>query len=332
MHSIAALEIGGSRVKEFFWVAEHGFHEVTLAVDYENKIVEIDESNNNLKIGFPPPDIAVVSFSSSATEPRAGDRIILDLEITNQGPGKSAPNRIQIDVDDVPLAAVDIAGLEPDATAQQSFSWQAESGVHTIKATADISNAVWEIDEKNNEKSLELTVLSQQEPENPSGSPEVTIPGSGTNNSLSAVQASITGKITDVKIGKYLILTIKATNEGTTDAQFDANLVLPDGMRIVSPDSEPTGDNTYTIRLNLEAGKEKQWDIHIKPIRDGSFIIKGQLAPNSDAMQSFSIPVTVSDKNNGLSQLFGNSFYLIAAIGGIVIAIFLVILAYSRHS
>ena len=330
MHSIADLEIGGSRVKEFFWIAEPGLHEVIIAVDYENKIAEIDENNNNLALGFPPPDIAIVSFSSSTTNPRDGEKIIIDLTITNQGPGKSAPSRIQIDVDDVPLAVVDMAGLGPNETAQQSFSWQAESGLHTIKATADISNAVWEIDERNNEKSLVLTVLSGREPEGLSGSPEVTIPSSEASNPLADVQASITGKITDIEIGEYLILTMRVANVGNTDVHFDANLVLPDGMSVVSPDSELTGDNTYAINLNLEAGKDEQSDIYIDSIRDGSFIIKGQFAPNSASMRSFSIPVTVRDKNNGLWQLFDNGFYLIVVVVGVVIIIFLMILAYSK--
>jgi uncharacterized repeat protein (TIGR01451 family) len=331
-HSIAALGIGDSRVKEFFWIAEPGLHEVTIAIDYENKIAEIDENNNNLTLGFPPPDIAIVSFSSSTTNPRDGEKITLDLMITNQGPGKSAPSRIQIDVDDVPLAVVDIAGLGPNETAQQSFSWQAESGQHTIKATADISNAVWETDERNNEKSLELTVLSGREPESPSGSTEVTIPSSEASNPLADVHASITGKVTDIEIGGYLILTMRAANAGSTDVHFDANLVLPDGMSVVSPDSELTGDNTYAINLSLEAGKDEQSDIYIESIRNGSFIIKGQFAPNSASMQSFSIPVTVRDKHNGLWQLFDNGFYWIAAIVGAVIIIFFVILAYSKNS
>ncbi len=332
MHSIAALEIGGSRVKEFSWIAEPGLHDVTLAVDYENKIAELDENNNNLTLGLPPPDIAIVSFSCSTTNPGDGEKITLDLKITNQGPGKSAPSSIQIDVDDVPLAVVDMAGLGPNETAQKIFSWQAESGVHTIKATADISNAVWEIDEINNEKSLELTVLSGQETESLTGLPEVIIPSSEASNPLADVRASITGKITYIEIGGHLILTMKAANAGSTDVHFDANLVLPYGMRVVSPDSKLTAYNTYAISLNLEAGKDEQSDIRIKSTRDGNFIIKGQFAPNSDSMRSFSIPVTVRDTNNGLMQIFDNSFYLIAAIGGIIIAMFLVILAYSRHS
>jgi subtilase family serine protease len=331
-HSIAELETGESSVKEFSWIAEPGPHEVTLAVDYENKIAEIDEDNNNLTLGFPPPDIAIVSFSSSTTNPGDGEIIILDLEITNQGPGKSTPSHIQIEVDDVPLAVVDMTGLGPDETARQSFSWQAESGVHTIKATADISNAVWEIDESNNESSLELMVLSGGEPGNPSGSSEVTIPGSEAGNSLADVRASITGKVTCIEIGEELILTMKAANAGSTDVQFDANLALPYGMRVVSPDSELAGANTYAISLNLEAGKDEQLDIRIKSIRDGNFVIEGQFTPNSDSMRAFSIPVVVRGENDGLWQLFDNSFYLIAAIGGVVIAISLVILAYSRHS
>ena len=235
-----------------------------------------------------------MSFSSSTTNPRDGEKIILGLKITNQGPGKSAPSRIQIDVDDVPLTVVDMAGLGPNETAQQSFSWQAESGLHTIKATADISNAVWEIDERNNEKSLELSVLSGQEPESLSGSPEVTISSSEASNPLVDVSASITGKITDIKIGEHLILTMRVANAGNTDVHFNAKLVLPDVMNIVSPDSKWTGDNTYVFNLNLEAGKDTRSDILINSIRvtcdqgdiDSEGLI-GELATLSDQLYEF---------------------------------------------
>ena len=79
-------------------------------------------------------------------------------------------------------------------------------------------------------------------------------------------------------------------------------------------------------------GKDEQEDIYIEAIHDGSFIIEGQFTPNLASTQSFSIPVAVKGEKDGSGQLFDNGFYVIGAMVGVFITLFLIILVYTRHS
>jgi subtilase family serine protease len=156
--SISAGEVTG---KGIIWVAEPGSHVVKAVVDCGNSISETDEQNNQQEVSFPATllsDLTVQEMAWLPTNPSAGQIVNFQVKIKNQGQCHAWTPRIGYFVDETFHIFESAYNIGPGGIAYSSFSWVAEPGKHTIKVVADFDNTNSETNERNNEKSVTLTV------------------------------------------------------------------------------------------------------------------------------------------------------------------------------
>ncbi|HEY81678.1 MAG TPA: hypothetical protein G4O01_00090 [Dehalococcoidia bacterium] len=179
---VPGLAAGAMATKTFSWVAQAGLHTLRAVVDPDDEIIENDETNNELRVVFPIPDLTVEAIIPSAFEPLLGEMVTLTVIIRNQGTSKAGSTRVVCYVDDAPLAEASVGELGPGMAASLPFSWMAQAGAHTFRAEVDPDDEVAESEETNNEQRYALSTLAPDLvieritwlPENPQEGEEVT--------------------------------------------------------------------------------------------------------------------------------------------------------------
>ncbi|MFC1964324.1 CARDB domain-containing protein [Chloroflexota bacterium] len=159
---VLVMDAGDVVTKSFSWIAKSGVHTVTAVADALNQVVESDEANNTgiLNYATTTPDLIVNTITWSPSDPVAGDNITITLSVKNQGEGKASSSHLAYYIDDGYVASAYIKPLNPGASASASFSWETQTGSHTVKAVADAREVVAESDESNNTKTATLPSLS----------------------------------------------------------------------------------------------------------------------------------------------------------------------------
>ena len=82
---IGSLEPGASVTEHFTWVATDGPHEINIAADANDQVIEIDETNNTKVVSLPPPDLVVQGITVSPTDFAIGDTVVITASIKNLG-------------------------------------------------------------------------------------------------------------------------------------------------------------------------------------------------------------------------------------------------------
>ncbi|MFC1917092.1 CARDB domain-containing protein [Chloroflexota bacterium] len=142
----------------FKWVATSGQHIARAVADGLNHVRESDETNNETELAFTTtvPDLYIDTLTWSPANPSQGDNITISISVKNQGQGKSNASRLAYYLDEIYLDSVYLKPLAPGAATSTTFSWQVETGVHTVKAFADSVQTIAEDDEENNIKTVVL--------------------------------------------------------------------------------------------------------------------------------------------------------------------------------
>jgi subtilase family serine protease len=116
---------------------------------------------------FPPaalaatgPDLAICGITLSPTEPMIGEVITITVGVKNQGDTRAAATRMTCYLDDTILNTKSVESLDPGIAATVTFTWTATNGSHTVKAIADVNEALTETDETNNSGTYSLTTLA----------------------------------------------------------------------------------------------------------------------------------------------------------------------------
>ncbi len=115
--------------------------------------------NHPAAIADSKPDLIVQNINTSPQEPAIDDTATITVTVKNQGTADASASQVVCYIDTSILATKTISSLAPGEMATASFTWQAQSGSHVIKATADSTGIIPETDETNNTLTSSLTTL-----------------------------------------------------------------------------------------------------------------------------------------------------------------------------
>jgi subtilase family serine protease len=218
----------------FTWTAEIGQHEIKASADYQYKITEVDEENNNLTIAFSPavPDLVVEAITGSPDRPLPGDTVNFAVTLKNQGNGIAELSKVSFYVDDSYQGYQDVPEIAANATLIREFTWTARADTHEIKAVADYLDRVAESDETNNEKTVSFPIAD-------------------------LLMETITWQPVEPAIGDTVTFALTLTNQGTTPASPSQLSLLVDGVSqgaLAIPEIEVGAAVTETFTWTAQAG------------------------------------------------------------------------------
>ncbi len=158
---VPELDAGATVDKTFTWTAQADLHTIKAVADSDNKVTEDDETNNEktITLSILAPDLTIKTITWSPTDPSTGDNVTFTVTIKNQGTSSADSSHVYFYIDASYQSYQDVPELEVSATANKTFTWTAQAGLHAIKAVADKVNYITESQESNNEKTVTLSVV-----------------------------------------------------------------------------------------------------------------------------------------------------------------------------
>jgi uncharacterized repeat protein (TIGR01451 family) len=154
---INPIDAGLTVTESFSWKATQGTHTIKAIADSTTIVAETDETNNSkiCTLTTLAPDLAIPTLTWSPDNPSRGDTVTFSITINNKGSSASKFTNVNFYIDGVSRGAKDVAAIEPGKSVTKTYTWQALSGDHFLRAVIDESNNVKEGNETNNE--LEMT-------------------------------------------------------------------------------------------------------------------------------------------------------------------------------
>ena len=163
--TVSGLASGDFTVVNRNWIATPGTHVAKAIADANNAVVESDGNNNERTIGLPEVtagDLLVTEIiewlPAGQVEYRDGGTVNFTATVENRGSGDTTREfRVGFEVDGAAIGSHLVsAGLAVGGEVDVTQSWTATPGVHTVKAIADNTGVIVEINEGNNDRSKEL--------------------------------------------------------------------------------------------------------------------------------------------------------------------------------
>ncbi len=228
------LGAGANATSTYQWTAENGRHIFKAVADYDKRVPESNENNNESEITVVPlmPDIAVGAVTWQPADMPVGSEITFTIDIENQGKLRAGPFRVAYYVDGAVTGYTDIDLLEAGAKAIGRLPWTAASGAHSIKIVADTNDQVFELDENNNTKTISIPL------------PDLIV----TDLTWSPAQASI---------GDNVTFTATVNNQGGGPTQPARIIGYVDGRPVAYddlPEIPPAGSVTGSFVFVAAAG------------------------------------------------------------------------------
>ncbi|MFC5531408.1 CARDB domain-containing protein [Cohnella yongneupensis] len=200
--SVTVTATGGPNAKAT-WTAAAGTQTVRAFVDDINRVTESNENNNTLDesiiVNVPSkPDLVVTDIAWLPAAPAAGNAVTFSAVVKNQGTAATAAGtacNVSFYVNGTKVSSVinyttSIAAGASVTLTQNSGSWTAVNGIHTVNAVVDETAIISELNETNNSYSESLTIGAVQ-------NYGATVPyDSYEAESLTIVGGSITGPST----------------------------------------------------------------------------------------------------------------------------------------
>ena len=264
--NIPELDVGERETKTFTWKAQEGPHTIKAIIDEENQILESNEGNNEKPVNFATliPDLIIEGIISSPSHPSIADNVIFTVTVKNQGSGKASNSRVAYYIDNTLLTSDYLNPISPNATANETFTWTAQAGTHTIKAVADYYDWIAESDETNNALTVTLSTMVPDliiesitgSPTEPSIEDEVTFTvtiknqGSGKaglSHVYFYVDASYRGyqDVTELDVGA----TVNKTFNWTAQEGTHAIKAVADSDNKVTENDETNNEKTVTLSI-----------------------------------------------------------------------------------
>jgi subtilase family serine protease len=222
---IPRVDAGASVSGTYNWKVVNGRHIFKAIANFNNYIIESDKTNNENSISFAPrlPDLAVTTITWSPADMPVGSEIVFAIDIENQGAISAGPSRVSYYIDSKVAGYSDIDRLNAGATVTEPFNWVVAAGSHEITIVADTNDQIFEIDENNNTKVVNIPL------------PDLIV----TDITWSPPQASI---------GDNVTLTAIIKNQGSGPTQAFRLTGYIDGLPIaftdlpeIGPGSSATG-------------------------------------------------------------------------------------------
>jgi subtilase family serine protease len=232
--SVNATDPGATVNMTFTWIAQAGTHAVRAVADYNDKLAESDETNNEMVVAFSPlaPDLVIESIVWSPEGPSIGDEVAFTVTVKNQGSGGAVPSRVHFYVGGSFIGYQDVPEMDAGATATTTFTWTAQAGLHAIRALVDPDDEVTESDETNNGKTIIFPI------------PDLVI-------------EAITGSPSDPVIGDEVTFTVTISNRGTGKASSSQVACYIDDAFLASAsvgELEPGATANMTFTWVAQAG------------------------------------------------------------------------------
>ncbi|MCK5724555.1 MAG: hypothetical protein KAI84_18620, partial [Gammaproteobacteria bacterium] len=157
------LGSGNSMVLTKNWMAEPGYHTITVLVDPDNYLLEPNESNNIESLNLPEifePDYIVSNISWSPQTFSTGELITFNATIKNIGNGSTLRNsNTAFLINGKLLGSKIIPGFLKDDSINISRNWIAKSGNYNISIIADYNESIIESNETNNELTRNINYI-----------------------------------------------------------------------------------------------------------------------------------------------------------------------------
>ncbi|NQT05690.1 MAG: hypothetical protein HQ577_06755 [Dehalococcoidia bacterium] len=183
------------------------------------------------------PDLTIEVITSSPETPSIGDDVTFTITINNRGTATSGQCYVAYYIDDDYVTDDYVSAIAPDASAEYTFTWAAEAGIHTFTAVADYKGQVSESDEHNNEKTYTLSTLGAD-----------------------LIIDSITWSPSEPSVGSTVIFSITIRNQGTIAASSNRVDFYIDGISRGYKDIgriDPGGALTETFSWFTKAGQHE---------------------------------------------------------------------------
>ncbi len=231
LDSIDPIDPGASDNRTFNWKAKEGLHDSKAVTDYNERVVESDETNNTMTIIFSTllPDLTIESITWLPEEPSVEDTVTFSVKIKNRGDGRVDASSVFFYIDSAYRGHQYIPEMEVDDTVTRTFTWKAQEGSHAIKAIVDKDDQILEINESNNEKSVNFAETSP---------PDLIVEG-------------ITWSPETPSIKDTVIFTVTIKNQGNGKASnsrvayyIDDTFLTSDYLDPISPNA--TANETFT--------------------------------------------------------------------------------------
>jgi subtilase family serine protease len=163
--SVPALAGGQTfQVQRELGLLPPGSYVVTAIANATSTVTESDETNNQRTDSFsvtaaPRPDLVVSSLTHSPASPTTESSVTVTAVVRNDGGALAGASVLRLQLDGGSATTHDVPSLAPGGTHQvQRVLGTLSAGTHTVTATADVSGAVHESDEGNNQRTDQFSV------------------------------------------------------------------------------------------------------------------------------------------------------------------------------
>ncbi len=166
INEISSLQTNSSVISYIKWNGSSGLHNIYVAVDESNNIIESNESNNiiNMTIFIPylpdlkidPSDIRISDYSLTEE-----DIVWINATAHNIGNADAENVTISIYADTTHITDIIIPWINAFANQNISFKWVAVKHTHQIRILVDMGNIIPEINESNNEAFINISVKTK---------------------------------------------------------------------------------------------------------------------------------------------------------------------------
>lgn len=159
---IPILEPGQTATRSFDWMAPASQQIVRAVVDEADTVREANENNNEKSITFStlPPDLIIKDITWEPETVSRNDEIVFTTTVTNQGTGRADSCHLAYYIDSEFYSAVKIPSLEAGASKKVFFDWKVISDQFEFKAVIDLYGDIFESEEKNNEKKVNVFTIA----------------------------------------------------------------------------------------------------------------------------------------------------------------------------
>jgi subtilase family serine protease len=164
---LPAIPAGTATELKINTILAAGSHKVTVTVDTQNSVVELNEANNQRSFTFSTlaADLVIRSVTWTPLNANIGDTITITAKVENQGVAKAVNPRVDLLVNGTAAGSVTVPVVDISSTATVNFSWQVLEGNFEFSVLADAGNIVTESNKDNNVKTRSITFTKAVPPE-----------------------------------------------------------------------------------------------------------------------------------------------------------------------
>lgn len=281
--TIAGLDSESTRnATSSAWTARIGDHNLTVIVDPQDQIAEVDRENNqrtrSFTVGEPKPDVAVLSAGLDPAAPEDGNETTVKAQIANAGARAAPPFTVTARIDGEEVGRSNVGRMEPgNRTTIDVGTWTARTGAHELEVVADPDDDLDELDEDNNTLRRPFSIGADLAAVELSVSPSSPEPGENAtaslivrNNGTTQTPAtSASFSLGDNELGRVNVSQLAPNQETVVELSFTATRSATIEARVDPGDEiDEVEEENNALEAELEvAGDAGPADLTVRAIR-----------------------------------------------------------------